>query len=386
MKMKKLITILCVSTMVITFSSCSNKESVNSSITSDVSSSYTEITQKEEDSSSSDESNVSHTVSGYIEEQNALVVKDVEDTISALNMEYEQLKSDINTYDKYLVNVGMVDAFYGKINKVNSNLCLRMCQHSLDYAELIIKSDKDNDSKYDELDELYESIYDDAGDDIYDKIYDGILDDLYDDFYEGILDDAYKTAPYDEWSKVHSNEYDLWSNTRSDVYDDWSDYRSDVYDFWSDLRSAVYKDDIEKAEEKIADFRDDIEKLKQKSAQTESNTSLVKSEEKDISEKSSDLNDEKTSAEDTDVIRPEFKAALDSYESFFDEYCDFMKKYNEMSDDLSLLTDYADYMKKYTETMQKMSDLNSEDLSDAELKYYIKVTSRINEKLLDATI
>ena len=85
----------------------------------------------------------------------------------------------------------------------------------------------------------------------------------------------------------------------------------------------------------------------------------------------------------SDEIRPEFKEALDSYEAFFDEYCEFMKKYMESPDDLNLLMYYASYVSKYTEVMESMDKLGEVEMSDAELKYYIEVTNRINQKLLD---
>lgn len=43
-----------------------------------------------------------------------------------------------------------------------------------------------------------------------------------------------------------------------------------------------------------------------------------------------------------DGMRPEFKEAMDAYEAFFDDYCDFMKKFNESPDDLSLLGEYTE--------------------------------------------
>ena len=51
-----------------------------------------------------------------------------------------------------------------------------------------------------------------------------------------------------------------------------------------------------------------------------------------------------------DGMRPEFKKAMDSYEEFMTEYCEFMKKYGESDGtDLGLVADYADYMSKYAE-------------------------------------
>lgn len=384
MKSKRLISMLCAAAVLLSFSACgSESENVSEEETSsEVTSSSEETTEMTESYSVTEESKAPPAdTAGAIDELNSLVAEDVENTISALNAEYEQLKSEIDTYSKYLSNTDKMKAFYTKVYNTNYSLCVRMCEYSLDYAEAIIASDMDADDKYDELEELYDNIYDDAGEEIYDGIYDGILDDMYDDFYDGILDEAYDNneySDYNEWSDALSDEYKLWSDTRSDVYSDWSDMRSDIYDFWSDIRSKVWNDDIEKAEKRLEDFREDIEKLKEDAVQTESS---------DTSDIETDTPEKTPPAENlADGMRPEFKEALDSYETFFDEYCDFMKKYNESPDDLSLLTEYTEYMTRYLDTMDKMNKLNDGELNDEELKYYLQVTNRINEKLLDASL
>ncbi len=86
-----------------------------------------------------------------------------------------------------------------------------------------------------------------------------------------------------------------------------------------------------------------------------------------------------------DRLDPDFKAAMDSYESFIDEYIAFMKKY-EASDgtDLSLLADYANYMSKYAAFAEDFDKWEEEDLSTAEASYYIEVQARVAQKLLEA--
>ena len=195
------------------------------------------------------------------EDFSAIVEQDIEGTVSPLKAEYEELIAEIYTYDKYLSNASKVEAFYNKIYETHHDLCSRMYEYSLDYAELIIRSDKSNYDKYDDLKELQSFIYDDSGDEIYDEIYDGLMSDMYDSYYDGVLDDAYKeNASNREWYYIHSDEYDMWSDARSDIYDDLSDCRSDIYKFLSDLKREVYDNDIEKAEKKINDFSKDIEK------------------------------------------------------------------------------------------------------------------------------
>lgn len=85
----------------------------------------------------------------------------------------------------------------------------------------------------------------------------------------------------------------------------------------------------------------------------------------------------------SDGIRPEFKEAMDSYEAFFDEYCEFMKNYKSSDNPASMLSDYTNYMTKYTDVMTKMSELDDGELSDEEVVYYTEVTTRITKKLAE---
>ena len=96
-----------------------------------------------------------------------------------------------------------------------------------------------------------------------------------------------------------------------------------------------------------------------------------------------DDTESKENANLIDGMRPEFKEAMDSYEDFMNDYCDFMKKYNQSPTDLSLLADYTSYMSKYAETMKKIEAIDESELSDAELNYYLEVTGRVTEKIVD---
>lgn len=85
-----------------------------------------------------------------------------------------------------------------------------------------------------------------------------------------------------------------------------------------------------------------------------------------------------------DAIRPEFQQAMDSYEAFFDEYCDFMQRYSESDGtDLGMLADYADMMEQYAQVTSDFSNWNSDDLTTAELSLYLDVQTRVNQKLLE---
>ncbi len=196
------------------------------------------------------------------EDLETIIEQDTENTISALGDEWETLKTNVDTYDKYLDNTATVEAFYNKLYDETELLAIRLREYCLIYAKLIIDSDMSYDEMYDELEEIYDVLYEDAGEAIYDEIYDGILDEMYDYYYDGILDDAYENAEYSEWSETRSDEYGWWSDARSDVYGEYSDFRSDSYGFYSDLRREVYDEDMEDAMEDIVNFEEDIVDLK----------------------------------------------------------------------------------------------------------------------------
>ncbi|MPN11131.1 hypothetical protein SDC9_158432 [bioreactor metagenome] len=73
---------------------------------------------------------------------------------------------------------------------------------------------------------------------------------------------------------------------------------------------------------------------------------------------------------------------MDSYEEFFSEYFDFIKKYSESDNPMLMLADYARFMSRYPDMIEKMEALDDEeDLSAADAAYYLEVTSRIYRKL-----
>lgn len=88
-------------------------------------------------------------------------------------------------------------------------------------------------------------------------------------------------------------------------------------------------------------------------------------------------------AEDSGDVDPDFKAAMDSYEAFFDEYIAFMKKYKDNPGDMTLLSELSEYMKKYSEYTSKMTSIKTDELSPADLAYYTEIHSRILKKLAE---
>ena len=84
-------------------------------------------------------------------------------------------------------------------------------------------------------------------------------------------------------------------------------------------------------------------------------------------------------------VNPELKEMLDSYEAFMDEYLSFMTRYNEAEDTSQMMLEYLDFMQRYAEFAQEVDDVDTENLSDADYAYYIEVTSRVAQKLLEAS-
>lgn len=87
-----------------------------------------------------------------------------------------------------------------------------------------------------------------------------------------------------------------------------------------------------------------------------------------------------------DMIRPEFKEFMDSYEAFYDEYIAFMKEYEnaDSNDALIMMGDYMNYLTKYSEFMEKLDSIDENELTDAEALYYAEVTLRVSQKMLQA--
>lgn len=84
-------------------------------------------------------------------------------------------------------------------------------------------------------------------------------------------------------------------------------------------------------------------------------------------------------------IRKEFKEAMDSYESYMNEYVEFMKKYQANSTDVALISQYATIMQKYSEQVSAFEKWDSKDMTTDEAKYYVDVQARVSKKLLEVT-
>ena len=95
---------------------------------------------------------------------------------------------------------------------------------------------------------------------------------------------------------------------------------------------------------------------------------------------------EDTEDDESDGVTPELKEYLDSYEAFMDEYIDFLVKYKENPSDINMITEYAELQIKYAEFAKAIEEYDEEEMSDADLAYYIEVTTRVSAKLTAASV
>ena len=130
----------------------------------------------------------------------------------------------------------------------------------------------------------------------------------------------------------------------------------------------------------ISDVQKETEPEKEQEENVEQQDE-IKEDSKEIEEAQED---EESSEEEVgeNVIRDDVKSAIDSYEAFIDEYCEFMKRFSENSSDISMLLDYAQFMSKYTDMSNEFEALEK-DLTLAETNYYIQVMNRCNQKMLE---
>ena len=333
-------------------------------------------------------------VAADLDELEGLVLADVDKTVNALKKDYEELLSEVDTYEKYVKNVELVEGFYENVSTETNSLCIRLREYSIDFSNMILNSDKSSGEKYNDWNILYECVYENAGNKIFDEIYNGILTDAFEDLYGGILTDGYADAEYNEWFAVTSAEYKMWSDTGSEVYNEWSDCLSDIFAFWSSASAEILLDDIDGAWEDVNEFAEDIEKLKNGTSGETDKVEDVTSKEAEsskesVTESTTESTEQKSeSAKEPDTalvdgMRPEFKEAMDSYEAFYKKYCEVLKKYNNNPTDLSVLKEYTELMGEADKMNKKFEAWDDSEMNDAETAYYVEVNGRVSKMLLE---
>lgn len=125
---------------------------------------------------------------------------------------------------------------------------------------------------------------------------------------------------------------------------------------------------------------DDNEDNSSSEAETEA-TEATKAEEKKESS-SSEASSSKSSSESASVTAS-FKETMDEYEEFMNKYVEFMKKYSESDNPIGMLSEYTDMLSTYSDFVEKIDGINQDELSAADLAYYLEVTARVTKKLAE---
>ena len=313
------------------------------------------------------------------------VVHDIESKVESVVSSYSSIQPYIVSIEEYKNNVDKIESYYAFVIEETQNICNDLRKYSADYADWLLNSGLSADKMYDEIDPIYDAIYDDAADMIYDELYDNLTDDLYDDIYDGVIDEAYEILDYDEWYDLRSDGYDMWYETRSEIYDIWYETRSDIYDFYVDVRSELWDDNINRIYELVSKFREDSSSIPETEDRINSATEEGQVQQPNIEmpETSADSS-EQTDQELVDGMRPAFKQAMDDYYNFYVEYCEFMKLYSQDPSNLELLTQYGEMITQMATMDESFAEWNEADLNDVELSYYLEVNSEVAQLLLDA--
>ena len=104
----------------------------------------------------------------------------------------------------------------------------------------------------------------------------------------------------------------------------------------------------------------------------------------EINSKEDETVQEEDSKTSDNEMRPGFKEAMDSYEEFYVQYCDLMKKYSQNPTDIALIGKYTKMMQQAVEMSEDFEKWDQEELNTAELKYYLEVNGRVTAMLLEA--
>ena len=220
------------------------------------------IRNKDTGSSSNADFNTEIIKASTTDELEDIIYAQVESCVQAIYNEWNELSTEIDTFEKYTNNVEQVENFYDQVISQTSQILILLREYSVVYAEMICSSGIPYRKMYDEFKNIQDVIYDDGCSVIKSDIYEDLLMDMRDYYYDGIIRDAKDSIKYSDWSDARGDAYKMWSDARGDVYSNWSDARSDIYKFISDTRGEVYSGDMESAQKKIERFTNKIEKMK----------------------------------------------------------------------------------------------------------------------------
>lgn len=146
-------------------------------------------------------------------------------------------------------------------------------------------------------------------------------------------------------------------------------------------KDSSSEDDAKESTSVVSEISDESSDV-----ESEPETEKPKKEESSKKEQSSKKQESKKESSkeekaDSDTVTPSFKETMDEYEEFMDKYVDFMKSYD--ANDVTMLSEYTELLSQYNTYMDKVSKIDEDSLSSADLAYYLDVTNRVNKKLLE---
>ena len=295
----------------------------------------------------------------------SFIAADVEATSAKLQKELDSIyEATGDTYDGYKENVDKLTEWYALAESESTALYGRINESTIQYLKTVEATTEKTDFETwsDALDDSYKAW--DRGMEDYYKAWDEMYEDLYKK-YDRILSDAYDQVSYEEASDAWDDMYDAYSDSWDQMYRDYSDAWDDMYDLHSDIYDAVYDEEV------------DIDAIVNKT------NGSTKAQEASEAPQKEEATETKADTGASDEVTPEFKELMDSYEAFVDEYCEFMEEYADSDDITGMMGEYTEYMQKLADYTEKLDAYDEDDMSDADLSYYLEVTNRCNQKLLE---
>lgn len=397
--MKKNLTAVIAAMLVVSLTGCSMLKRENSSAETGLSSETTSSEKSassdktSSDMESSSSSGDALTGGAFSSDIPRELEQQYKSTADKLKQELKNTYSIVgDTYDSYVENKQAINDWYDLVKSESDKLFYDTLAKSIEYYKALAASEDREEYKTvnKAFDELYDAVDGDCMDYLYNEVYSGLFDDLYDKYYKHVLDDSAVTDDYSAWLDEYTDFYSNWLDAQSGFYSDWLDAHSDFYGDWLNVESGFYSKnfDVDSLIENAPSAPDDKQSDTSGESSVSENTPDSSLPEESTPESNS--SEESTPEESTsdgildDLIRPDVKEAIDSYEAFIDEYCDFMKKYAASENPLTLMGEYADYLQKLTEMDKKFGKLEDDDMTVAEKAYYTEVLLRCQKKLLDA--
>ena len=295
-----------------------------------------------------------------------------------------------NSYESFSKHQDILSAYYDNAIRHASVFYASVQQACIDYYKCMASTGLGSSDDWDNaLEELYD-VWDDAYEDSYDA-----LDDTYKNVYtacEDLIEDASDKLDYDEyyaiWEALYDSHYAEWEAMYDAHYAAWETTYDNQWAIWEGFYDGnTDVDAILKAaaEEKATKATEATTHPVETEVVTEPTETQPVETEAPTQPPETEAPTQPTEKNNTPAtgIRSDFKEAMDAYEEFYAEYCEFLTKYSENPTDFTLIAKYGELLLKAEQMDAAFEKWESEDLTDEELKYYLDVQNRVMKMLVD---